>query len=438
MKNPVTAAAKSANQGLKAVKVQLHDGGEAFVSGVKHVSSGVAAQTSAVTKKAAKGTKQALHQMEDAAKATGQVILAPLGAFGGSLKSSKKKTPVASSVRRISFIDAFSQREILLPVVDPDETIQKMDIILRKRVTGLTVEQFYDLIWKEKDKDNPFYSKWLEASGKDGVQVQDWEQAEGGVTSESPFAFVSSWDEDHTKYGQRRGVDFTFTRTTHLYTGPPIAKVKQTHYCKMSRNENERCILHMQIEMEGIPFANCFNVQIRWVITRLGGTTTQSPVLEIKVGLYVNFVEQTILAGKIRSGTTEETTKSQQSLLQAVLNRCSESAAKDGQFVVVEKDIEDMDMHETYEEKKMDFDQCANFFPRIFADIFKKHRNDAVSQKARSVKSHIQDIIDKWEELEAIDPDIEAKVESELTDIQAALVTIEQYLQNEPLGSQME
>jgi len=46
----------------------------------------------------------------------------------------------------------------------------------------------------------------------------------------------------------------------------------------------------MQIEMQGIPFADCFNVQIRWVVTRMGTDTD----LKIQVGLFVNFVQQTM------------------------------------------------------------------------------------------------------------------------------------------------
>jgi len=429
----ITTTAASAKQGLKAVKKQLHDGEKAMAEGVSKAVHKVKHQTSDLTKKAAEGTQKAFSQLNETAKATGKVITAPLESLGSKLKTSTSSTTTksrAASIRESSVRQSTTNGggAPLLPAVGPDESLQKMDVILRKRIHGLTVEQFYESIWKEQNKDKAFYKSWLEASGKDSVEVQDWQVAEGGVSSDSPFAFRGgSWEDDETIYGAKRLVSFQFTRTTHLYTGPPLAKVKQTHFCKLSKNENERCIVHIQVEMEGIPFCNCFNVQIRWVITRLGEADS-SQDLDIQIGLYVNFVEPTIMAGKIRSGTTEETTKSQQSLLQAVLKECSEHAGA-GVVVVTETDDEVADIMSSVETT----DNACFVLSKLFADLFQKHKsrkNDMVTKKASTIQHHMELLLEKWSkvEIESVDPNIEAQIESELTDIQAALATIDMIL----------
>jgi hypothetical protein len=61
-----------------------------------------------------------------------------------------------------------------------------------------------------------------------------------------------------------------------------VADVKQIQRCRVDRND--RCVLSMTIQMAGIPFANSFSVEIRWVATRIGAND-----LSLVVGLHVNF-----------------------------------------------------------------------------------------------------------------------------------------------------
>lgn len=63
--------------------------------------------------------------------------------------------------------------------------------------------------------------------------------------------------------------------------------MQHTQYCRIE--EDDRCILAMTIQMDGIPFADCFQVEIRWVVTRVG---TNDLLLE--VGLFVNFIKSTM------------------------------------------------------------------------------------------------------------------------------------------------
>jgi len=218
-----------------------------------------------------------------------------------------------------------------LKSVPPDATLQQMDVIVTKELSGLTVQEFHDIVWKERaptasgDMEKTFevYLPWLEATGKLNISVSPWQNQE-------EEGFEGTWDME--RYPDQRIVKFDFKRTTHLYTGPPIANVQHTQQCRLEYDENNkedvktngdeeeapapvRCIMAMTVEMEGIPFSDCFNVQIRWVVTR---SKEAEDKLNVQVGLHVNFVKQTVLAGKIRSGTSEETTKAQLSLYQAV------------------------------------------------------------------------------------------------------------------------
>jgi hypothetical protein len=206
----------------------------------------------------------------------------------------------------------------------------------------------------------------------------------------------------------------------------------------------------MQIEMQGIPFADCFNVQIRWVATRMG---TEKD-LKIQVGLFVNFVKQTVyvcvcyhlsasviglllslhhhilffllvfidliscrlvhscrLAGKIRSGTSEETTKTQLSLFQAIKEACSEVAGG----ALEEGDDDDMVVCDDE-----DMEAGCFQFNHLLLQWFGNHRNDKVSKQAKSAESKLKKIQDVWDSLEQ-DDSTDHVVESELTDIHASL-----------------
>lgn len=221
----------------------------------------------------------------------------------------------------------------------PDETLSSMDIVMTKRLTELSVQDFYELFWSEGQKTDKaaFYGPWLVDSGKMDVAVEDWtfaspngqqesdEHASGDQASDEQPSdeqasddqyFTGDWDKE--TYDQKRTVQFEFTRTTALYTGPPVASVQHTQYVR--RQGNDRCIVATTMKMGGIPFADTFFVQVRWVATRVGNRD-----LSIKVGLFVHFVKQVIVAGKIRVGTTEETTKTQLDLFQKMKKVCGSS-----------------------------------------------------------------------------------------------------------------
>ena len=62
-------------------------------------------------------------------------------------------------------------------------------------------------------------------------------------------------------------IRFKFRRTTHLYIGPPVAGVTQTQY--LIKEGNDRCVVMMTVEMDGIPYADSFLVEVRWSARRV-------------------------------------------------------------------------------------------------------------------------------------------------------------------------
>jgi len=116
------------------------------------------------------------------------------------------------------------------PALPLDKQLLLMDTIINKTLKDVSVQDWYDICWSEgcgTDKADCF-GPWLLDSGKMDVRVGDWQLAEEGEH------FVGEWDKEG--YSQKREVTFRFERTTHLYTGPPIANVKQTHYCRIEGN----------------------------------------------------------------------------------------------------------------------------------------------------------------------------------------------------------
>jgi hypothetical protein len=91
---------------------------------------------------------------------------------------------------------------------------------------------------------------------------------------------------------------------------------RQTHYCRVEGND--RCVVQIRVEFEGIPYADTFAVEIRWVATRDGEGD-----IKVEVGVEVDFKKSTFLKGKIRSGTMEETAGVHRNLFNAVQVACA-------------------------------------------------------------------------------------------------------------------
>lgn len=188
--------------------------------------------------------------------------------------------------------------------VPPDETLGKMEVVLTKHIRKISIQRFYDIVWSEGQgtTEKPLYLPWLERACHD-IDMSTWDFA----------PCTGSWCGE--TYAQKRHIKFKIRRKTHLYIGPPIATVKQTHYCRVEGND--KCVLGMTIEFEGVPYCDTFAVEVRWVARREGVDD-----ILVQVGVFVDFKKNTFLKSKIRSGTIEETAPVHRTLFESAQAAC--------------------------------------------------------------------------------------------------------------------
>lgn len=172
-------------------------------------------------------------------------------------------------------VPAEDAQKSVLADVPKDPIIQKMDPIFSKKLKGVSIETYYEKGWS--DKVNPLYSPWLERKGSFDVLVTEWEHSDQG--------FENKWSGE--KFHQKRTVKFKFKRTTHLYIGPPIAGVTQTQYCY--KDGNDKCVMMMTVEMDGIPYSDVFAVEVRWAARRVGTND-----IAIDAGVFVRFIKSSM------------------------------------------------------------------------------------------------------------------------------------------------
>ena len=194
--------------------------------------------------------------------------------------------------------------------VPPDLLLQKMEIVVSKTIKNVTIESIFDKVWADSNESESFYGSWLKEEECFDIELGEWKIAE------SKDKFTNDWCNE--KYDRQRFVTFKFNRTTHLYIGPPVAFVKQKHFIRLEGND--KCVLAISAEFEGIPYADTFAVEMRWIATRKGKNDAL-----IQVGLFVNFKKATMLKSQIKTGTISETKNVHTRLFEAVKRACTNS-----------------------------------------------------------------------------------------------------------------
>jgi len=119
----------------------------------------------------------------------------------------------------------------------PDPTLQKMDTIAKKKLKGVSLQDYYEVAWSEGhgcDK-KPMYGPFLEKQGKNNVTLTQWETGK----------YKGDWCGE--EYTHERVVAFEFMKQT---IGQTLVKVKHTQRCR--RIDNDQCIVHISMEMKGI------------------------------------------------------------------------------------------------------------------------------------------------------------------------------------------
>eukprot|EP00536_Pseudo-nitzschia_multiseries_P001995 jgi/Psemu1/322342/estExt_fgenesh1_pg.C_260056 len=188
-------------------------------------------------------------------------------------------------------------------VVPPDSLLKDMDVVLSKTIKNVSIKSVFENAWADQSGDKSFYGSWLEEEGCFDITMEEWKLVGEGNK------LKNEWCKE--EYDQHRLVTFKFNRSTHLYIGPPVAFVKQRHFIRVEGND--RFVLAISAEFEGIPYADTFAVEMRWVATRKGADDVQ-----VQVGLFVNFKKKTMLKTQIKAGTVDETKNVHLRLFEAV------------------------------------------------------------------------------------------------------------------------
>ena len=209
-----------------------------------------------------------------------------------------------------------------------DDVLKKMILIGKQKIRGVSIQDYYEVAWSEgQDCDKePVYAPFLTSCGKNNVKVEPWESNEDG-------GYKGEWCGE--TYDQQRIVTFDFMKKT---IGETLVSVQHTQRCR--RIDNDRCIVHMTLDMNGFPFSDCFVVEVRHVASRVG----ENDIL-VEIGLFVRFLKSCMFESKIRTNTTAETTKLQMDLLALIIKGCKPYAKE-----VAENDKEDDDDDEEEDE----------------------------------------------------------------------------------------
>jgi len=222
-----------------------------------------------------------------------------------------------SSSKEVNKGDVVIETSTPLPDVPPDPLIGKMDPIFSKKLKNVSIDKYYSAGWSE---DTPLYGPWLNKKGSFEVTVGDWEHSSDGE------GFENAWSLE--KFTQKRKIRFKFQRTTHLYIGPPIAGVTQTQY--LMKDGNDRCVVMMTVEMDGIPYSDVFAVEVRWSARRVGEND-----IAIDAGVFVRFTKSSMFASKIKSGTLKETSPIHLDLFEVIKSAIA-SGEEGGEIVDLE------------------------------------------------------------------------------------------------------
>lgn len=237
------------------------------------------------------------------------------------LRPSSLKTTIDKSTNRLSVTavtdspdETFVRRWSLVALqkhLDPptDETLQSMEVVLRRRLVGASLDDLYTHCWSEKTS---FFETWLKQDGKKEIMVEDWEEG----------SWIGDWDQE--EYSHRRSVKYNYYRDPRIIgykLGDPVARVQQTHYYRS--NGEHQSVLSISTEVEGEPFANSFRVYIRGVATRVVVSDSSEDVLQIDFGVFVRFTKQILFAGQVRQVTNSETRKAMEMLFELVKSACN-------------------------------------------------------------------------------------------------------------------
>jgi VAD1 Analog of StAR-related lipid transfer domain len=241
-----------------------------------------------------------------------------------------------------------SSNSIVLAPVPHDRLLESMDLLVSKTIKNSTVKTVFETVWA--DKGASFYGQWLKEEECFDIDVPPW------TFSNEGDEIANDWCKE--KYDQKRLVAFKFHRTTHLYIGPPVASVKQNQYCRVEGGD--RVVVAISAAIDGIPYADTFEVEVRWVARRIGDD------VKVDVGSCVVFKKSTMLKSQIKAGTVTETQKVHQRFFEAVRKACTGPSEAESGEGLEEYETED---EPAIERKEAQESQLFSIFRKILDSI---------------------------------------------------------------------
>lgn len=248
-----------------------------------------------------KATKFTTDLVQNTGKAVAQGIQTTTKPLNGLTEKSKNVIARTFQLNGTSFSSSESSPDAVQtstaerPALRDEILSSRMKLILRGDLE-CSLDDYVNNYWQNKE----FYQSFLEDGAKN-INVGPWQEGE----------WKSSWDEQ--TYPLQSKVTLEVQQQTPVYTGTVF--IKQTLFCHQNKedSENPSVVVAIQNETSGVPFADTFNVQIRWVATQISTSRTH-----VQVGLFVYFVKSCIISGTIRSAASKETTLAHQTLLQRI------------------------------------------------------------------------------------------------------------------------
>jgi VAD1 Analog of StAR-related lipid transfer domain len=248
----------------------------------------------------------------------------------------------------------YNQDSLSVAPVAPDLTLPKMETVLSKKIRGIPVNTFHDIVWSDKAGEEPLYGRWLGSGGKCfDIRVGAWET--------SAVGFTGAWCGE--TYSHKRKVSFQLKRNSRI--GPPVAGITQTQFCRL--DDNKRSVMQMTVAFSGIPYADTFQVEVRWIATRSGKKD-----VAVQVAVYVEFLKSTLLKSQIRSGALSETKPVHENLFAFVNTALSKAV------VTEERDLNDEDENDDEGDKLQEPEKASPTITSTIAEVFMENWHVAV------------------------------------------------------------
>lgn len=292
----------------KAVAHQTHQGAiqplqNAVTKGTNKVvvapAKAMVNQVNQVAHKMAQGTQDVV---VTPTKAAVQQTSKQIKAMGGAVAQSAKTlvSPSSKNSHKTPEVPLLSpssnDKTMALPA---DEQMSQMDVLFTKQLANLSPNDWFTNFWSNLE----CYQEYYRDCNKQDIVISAWEEGD-----------AISNPHDNENYTHRRTVQFHFEKNIMGRNLSP--QVSMVEHARVTNDKN-RCVVTSSTNCTGVPFGDAFQVQLRWVATRVGDSD-----LLLQLGLYIMFSKSVLVAGQIKSAARSESMEAQQKMFDAMKEAC--------------------------------------------------------------------------------------------------------------------